>query len=593
MLSFRFIPIFVLVLMSIFGCEHDSFEEMDTPMPSPQSKTFDQIIAQGGQFESFAEKSDSTIVDSTLSDQHGEEWLCVSKEYDFVNGAEEYFNFNPSSEIIWPGNLLQGNSITESTPNPIVIDRGPGCVTIDLVNGSTGTQKCVDKVSQGNIIEALNEIIDANNGILPAQFSYNFEEIQSQQQMAFKMGVNFHSLTTDVKGKLSINSNRSYHSYLVTLTQNFYTMIFEKPTSYDAFFAAEVQPSDLEPYIGPGNPGTYISSVTYGRKFYLLVESTSSRTDIRASIKATYDAAVVGGSLSASAQYVKDLENSSIKVFALGGDQGLALSTFNGDMTAVGRYLTEGGDYRTGVPLSYVLRSLETHQDLAVKVATKYQTTVCEPKIFDDTPPPFTAFWSDAFDAIGSATQLQNGDIALFDLTGKQYVICDQFNYTFTGPYSIHDESAPLKNCPLDAVSAAQLLPSGNLYLHDGTGTKYTVFRPDSSYSSIYSLSVWGHDDHPFDLHGISAAIEDNSSRVIHFNKTGDKYGYYSINKPFGNVYDLWQWGPDNTCPINAVGAAVKLELANSYYILFDLSGTTYTIYQAGNGGQFIGYYQL
>ena len=124
--------------------------------------------------------------------------------------------------------------------------------------------------------------------------------------------------------------------------------------------------------IGPGNPGTYISSVTYGRKFFLLVESTSSRLDIKASIKATYDAGVTGGSLSAGAKYVKDLESSNIKVFALGGDQGLALSTFNGDMQAVGNFLTQGGDYRTGVPLSYVVRSLETHQDVAIKVATKY-----------------------------------------------------------------------------------------------------------------------------------------------------------------------------------------------------------------------------
>lgn len=579
--------LFILSLFILAACT-SPIEDI----PPLQDTDFDAVIAVGGEFESVVEQVDSTITDSSLTQQDGEEWLCITKEYDLVSGAEEYFNFNPSSELIWPGNLIQGNSISESSPNPIVVDRGPGCVTIDLVNGSQGTQKCMDKVSQGNIIASLNEIIDQNNGILAAQFSYTFEEVQSQQEMAFKMGVNVNTLSTDVKGKLSINSSQSYHSYLVTLTQNFYTMIFEKPTSYDQFFGPDVKPSDLQAYISEGNPGTYISSVTYGRRFYLLVESTASRLDIKASIKASYDAAVVGGSLSASAKYVKDLENSNIKVFAVGGDQGLAFATFNGDMNAVGQFLTEGGDYRTGVPLSYVIRSLETHQDLAVKVATKYETTICEPIVFDQTPPAFTAFWGDAFDAIGAATQLPNGKIILFNHAGTEYVLCDEFAYTYTGPYTLNDADAPLGICPLNAVSAAQKLPSGSVYLHDESGTKYVALFGSGNYSSIYSLSEWGEDDHPWDLFGISAAIEDGN-RVIHFKQDGTEYGYYTPNQAFGNVYKLWQWGPDNTCPLEAVGAAVRLDLAHNYYVLFDPSGTEYTIYKAGGGGEFIGYYQL
>ncbi|MEM6803762.1 MAG: hypothetical protein AAF696_20320, partial [Bacteroidota bacterium] len=147
--------------------------------------SFETVVASGGSFEAFSPSADSTTLDSSVVAQGNEEWICVSKEYDFVEAGEQYFNFNPSSEIIWPGNLLQGNSITESNPNPIVVDRGAGCVTIDLVNGSKGTQQCMEVVSQGNIIQALNSIIDQNNGILPAQFTYTFEEVQSQQQMAF------------------------------------------------------------------------------------------------------------------------------------------------------------------------------------------------------------------------------------------------------------------------------------------------------------------------------------------------------------------------------------------------------------------------
>ena len=85
-------------------------------------------------------------------------------------------------------------------------------------------------------------------------------------------------------------------------------------------FQLTVSPSELSRYVYSGNPATYISSVTYGRIFYLLVESTASRTEMEASIRATYKAAVVGGSIDGDVKYVNDLENSRIKVFALGGD---------------------------------------------------------------------------------------------------------------------------------------------------------------------------------------------------------------------------------------------------------------------------------
>ncbi|MEM8889143.1 MAG: thiol-activated cytolysin family protein, partial [Bacteroidota bacterium] len=208
-----------LSIVALFAIACSACEGGEPGPGGPQS--FETVVASGGRFEPFSTSADSSTLDSSVVMQGNEEWICVTKEYDFVEAGEQYFNFNPSSEIIWPGNILQGRSITESNPDQIVVDRGAGCVTIDLVNGSQGTQQCMDVVSQGNIISALNSIIDQNNGIVPAQFTYTFEEVQSQQQMAFKMGVNYNSLSTDVKGKLSINSNQSVHSYLVTLSQNF------------------------------------------------------------------------------------------------------------------------------------------------------------------------------------------------------------------------------------------------------------------------------------------------------------------------------------------------------------------------------------
>ena len=45
-----------------------------------------------------------------------------------------------------------------------------------------------------------------------------------------------------------------------------------------------------EPYVGPANPPVYIGSVTYGRIFYLLFESSASQTDLEAAVKAAREA---------------------------------------------------------------------------------------------------------------------------------------------------------------------------------------------------------------------------------------------------------------------------------------------------------------
>ena len=180
-----------------------------------------------------------------------------------------------------------------------------------------------------------------------------------------------------MRAKLNINTDTEFNSFLVELNQRYYTMSFGMPTSREALFAGSVEPTDLARYVSPSNPATYISSVTYGRRFYLLVESTESVADMRASISASYDAALAGGSGHLSGRDVSTLENVNVKVFALGGDASLALGAFNGDVDAVATFLTEGGDIDTGVPLSYVVRNVKDNTDVAVKVATDYEVRNC------------------------------------------------------------------------------------------------------------------------------------------------------------------------------------------------------------------------
>jgi thiol-activated cytolysin len=236
--------------------------------------------------------------------------------------------------VIFPGNLLQGNSLGGATPNPIVVERAGGTITINLINGSEEVSQEVGQVRYSTVIQAMNDIIADNTGVVPAAFTYQSSQVQSREQMALSMGVNANSLTTEVNARLSINTDEAYSSFLVELNQRYYTMSFDMPTSLSALFHESVTPADLARYVSDANPATYISSVTYGRRFYLLIESNDSASDMQAAISASYDAALAGGSGHLEGRDVSTLSNVNVKVFALGGDHQLAIGALNGDSTA-------------------------------------------------------------------------------------------------------------------------------------------------------------------------------------------------------------------------------------------------------------------
>ncbi|MFK7924632.1 MAG: thiol-activated cytolysin family protein, partial [Bacteroidia bacterium] len=340
----------------------------------------------------------------------------------------------------------------------------------------------------------------------------------------------------------------------------------------------------------PGNPATYISSVSYGRKFYLLLESTASRTEIRASIKASYDAAVSNTEIKAGAKYVDELSNVNIKVYAIGGDQTTALATFNGDFNAVATFLTEGGDYRTGVPLSYVVRSLETHQIVNVKLATQYQTSVCEPYYYDDNPPGFTAFWSQTFSRIGAIANInESGQSAMviFNMEGDQYYVTDQNTQTVVGgPYGVHDANAILGDLPFDKVSALNYDPVSNLmYIYSGTGTLLCTSNLAVSPGNVSQAIPVGNlfSNHPFALFGIESSGRYGSPNVVLQTKkeSGNEIIlYYPAN---GSFLPSTPVSETQDFPLKGIGAVTYIDIGDGYFILIDTNGRDYTILDVAN----------
>ncbi|MCB9683004.1 MAG: thiol-activated cytolysin family protein [Alphaproteobacteria bacterium] len=475
-------------------------------------------LAKGGTFEVPEDRTDITTTNAEEEeDEEGERYVCVDREYSIERAPLDYATFDPSAEVIYPGSLLQGATLADATPEPIAVERAPGTVSIDLVNGSRGVSADVDQVTYSAIQGALNEILANNNGQGAARFTLESSEVQSREQLALALGVNVSTLAGEVDADLAFSSDTSLNRWVVKLTQSYYTMTYDLPTSLDDVFAPSVSPKDLERYVGPGNPAAYVSSVTYGRVFYLLVETTASRKDLEASISASYSAAVVGGELDASATYVTDLANAKVKVFALGGDPSLALATFSGSFEAVRDFLTEGGDITTGKPLSYKLRSVVDNRTVYVKVATEYTVRECIPV---DLSLPSPIAWYDASQGIDAEAfgVIPNGVTAWHDAWADDTMVALppdgwRFGGWIAGPPGTDPDTAGSVNFTNDND---QNYRSGYLMFPGNTlrNTDFTIFivvlsqqRPDVDKETWF---MWGNNDN--DLQGLTLGFDGNRS---------------------------------------------------------------------------------
>jgi hypothetical protein len=377
-MSARKLAALVLLLLLSPACGDDE-------AAGPEPVTYDDVIDSGGEFVEVDERSevtDSMTATELRPDAQGrlENWLCTTRTYDVTKAPEEFPLFDPNSEVIFPGNLLQGKSLEQATPDPIPVRRGSGTIVVTLMNGApAGVSRTVDEVTLSEVYDGANQIIYTNPGDIPARFAFTMERVDSKEQLAMAANVKVEWFSGSIAASLKFSRDREYSRFLVKLTQSFYTIAFELPTWYGQMFAEDVTPDELAQYVGPGNPAAFISSVTYGRIFYLLIESTERVDEMEASINASFSGFVdveAGGEV----KYVGELSHLSVKAFALGGDASKAISAVTSDFEDLKNFLAEGGNIRTGVPISYVVRSVRNPERIVkVGVNTRYDVRDCRP----------------------------------------------------------------------------------------------------------------------------------------------------------------------------------------------------------------------
>lgn len=624
---------FLIPLLTVLaiGCSSDSDEVVDPPINPPLGSTLTEVVASGDAFENFPpnitetevggtettrdadfDRKDSTNLDNTIEQR----WICTEKEVDITGGSDTFPLYNPNASVIWPGNLLQGKTLGNATPRDIVVKRAAGTITYDLVNGNEIATRSVDVIDQGSVQQAMNDII-AGSGDAPARFTLDVEAINSREQLAIEMGLSVSNFTTKVSSDFSYNSDSNVSSVLVKLTQQYYTMSYVKPTSLDEVFDPSVTPEQLATFIQPDNPATFISSVTYGRIFYMLYESSASAQDMEAALRGSYNAVAGKASAEVNINSLREYNNLNVKVIAYGGDSEGTLeavgAVFAGDeavnnLKDIIDRLALAGNIETGLPLSYVVNSLEDpSQVVSTNLATRYTVKNCELKGIK--PPLLFADLDGLFeDGIGAMVNVKDSDVLIFNKAGTNYAWFNGNLSSILGDpspkiYDLDDPNAPLGDVRLEDIGAgmvSQDLPSGRqIYIYSTDGRFAQILNLDNSKipenalpnemigtfaasGNILPVNQLYGDAGNFIIgtDGFEAAVRVGATRQVFFGKPGNRYQVYDgavgSNGSFEDPEDTDSWFGDpqsiekNGALFERVNAATRFTLSgNSRRYLF------------------------
>lgn len=122
------------------------------------------------------------------------------------------------------------------------------------------------------------------------------------------------------------------------------------------------------------NPPAYISSVAYGRQVYLKLSTNSHSTKV----KAAFDAAVSGKSVSGDVELTNIIKNSSFKAVIYGGSAKDEVQIIDGNLGDLRDILKKGATFNRetpGVPIAYTTNFLKDNELAVIKNNSEYIET--------------------------------------------------------------------------------------------------------------------------------------------------------------------------------------------------------------------------
>jgi hypothetical protein len=488
----------ILATLALIACADD----VGAPDRAGAAKSADSLIATVPKYAEARVFKDSAVtradtltqsrIDSINNLMVDTTWLEQSIHISAADNPDQFMMYDPNPAVLWPGNLVQGKSLATGVPQAVPIaDRAPAKVFIAVVSGdSSGTsQKMYRTVSQPSgsaVVQAMNEILLGYKGTSAAKYTFTQEKVHSATQIDFTLGFGYSGPAATVDGRFGFQMSNAESRIAVRLTQQFFAMAVDDPQGAAGVFGASVTPDALKPYVGDGNPLCYISSVTYGRVFILVYESTASELALSQALNFAYSGGVASGSITDTLTYNQVMSKTKVSVTQIGGDAAAGLLlTSPKNFKTITDFLSKGANFsptNVGAPISYTVKYLRDASLVRMSSTMEYDYVQRTPLASRSKPTnsTFGVFLSHVYITTSSDPNGGDGGVGMEvgitnDSTGKDSVV-------YGAPWNHPDAMWDLGQ---DAMK------TGNTFSLNWTTPQFTV--PDAPGRRIY-IQFWANE---------------------------------------------------------------------------------------------------
>lgn len=361
--SDRLIPLsFLLILISLFSCK-DSYPTLKKL--SQSSKAF----------------GDPKPLD-TISQNENEFMSCTVRDMEWTAGSAESILLEPT-DWVFPGNVLDAKSLQNGEYTTIAGDRKSINLIIDgqIFNKMSIT---VPQPGQKSIKDSIISMLTSGKiGSQPSDVNISAKEVYSKEHLKLLVRSNYSGGFGDLSQGFNFNNNNISSRYLIDVTQIYYSINVETPLH--GFFnerPEKITKSSFAP--------VYISSIKYGRRVLIAIETNETDQKTEADFKAKFNAIASSSSLDMSIFSNKFFSDKSVKIMVKGGNSSNSYNIFKAvsNKQQIFEILAKDAQWslnNLGIPLAYQVRNTSDNSSFYISQTGKYKARMCTVKSQNDT----------------------------------------------------------------------------------------------------------------------------------------------------------------------------------------------------------------
>jgi cysteine-rich repeat protein len=362
------------------GCSESC--EVELPSSNPE---IDEYILGLGQLPPV--QSDKESGPLQPFDSGNDNYECTTQTVTQTESLSDVSVLSVDTNFIFPGSILRGDSLTGGGFTETAFDRKPLTYSLSVLDGGSAPRSAtMQNPNLAEFRDTIGGVLEqANLGDIAIASNVTLQEVKSETELDFSLGVGVNSPQFDLKGKFDFASENIRSHYLVTIDTVFFTADANAIVNPSDVFADNVTLDEIEQKFSDGNPPVYISSVSYGSRIYIAIDSEFDSQELAAAVEASFSngAITVDGSTSLTQNQV--LQNSSIDLVAIGASAE-QVAAFNAALASADPIAAVKNVIQTpslfdagsiGFPVSFRMKYLADNQPAAFGLTGSFDAVTC------------------------------------------------------------------------------------------------------------------------------------------------------------------------------------------------------------------------